>query len=404
MKTTPAIPFLPYGRQSIDEDDIRAVTAVLNSDYLTTGPVSQRFDEVLAQTVDARHAIGCANGTAALHMAALALDLGPGDCIIAPAITFTATANAARFVGAEVEFADVDPKNGLMRPEDAAAALKRAKAKGWRPRALFPVHLAGQVCELAELAELAARHGLSMVEDACHAIGGNHDGHRVGDCTYSAMTVFSFHPVKTVAMGEGGALTTNDDDLAERLRLLRSHGITRDPNQFQRRDLAFDSDGNLNPWHYEMGDLGFNYRLSDIACALGLSQLAKLEGFVARRAALVARYDLALTALSPLLLPTRRRAGDQPGWHLYVALVDFAALGRSRAQVMTQLRATGIGTQVHYIPVPEQPYYVERYGRPHLPGANHYFSRCLSLPLYPGLADADQDRVIAALRDLIGQP
>ncbi|MFA6021935.1 MAG: UDP-4-amino-4,6-dideoxy-N-acetyl-beta-L-altrosamine transaminase [Rhodospirillales bacterium] len=404
MKTIPAIPFLPYGRQSIDEDDIRAVAAVLNSDYLTTGPVSQRFDEVLAQTVGARHAIGCANGTAALHMAALALDLGPGDCIIAPAITFTATANAARFVGAEVEFADVDPNSGLMRPEDAAAALERAKAKGWRPRALFPVHLAGQVCAMAELAQLANRHGLSVVEDACHAIGGSHDGHRVGNCAYSAMAAFSFHPVKTVAMGEGGALTTNDDGLAERLRLLRSHGITRDPSQFQRPDLAFDSDGSINPWHYEMIELGFNYRLSDIACALGLSQLAKLERFVARRAALVARYDHALAALSPLLRPTPRRAGDQPGWHLYVVLLDFAALGRSRAQVMAQLRAAGIGTQVHYIPVPEQPYYVERYGRPLLPGASHYFSRCLSLPLYPGLGDADQDRVIAALHDLIGQP
>lgn len=391
------LPFLPYGRQSIDEDDIAAVTQVLRGDYLTTGPTSARFDQVLAETTGARHAIGCANGTAALHLAALALGLAPGDCVIVPAITFTATANAARFVGTEVEFADVDPLSGLMRADDARAAIARAQAKGWKVRALFPVHLAGQVCDMAGLAQVAAEHGLALVEDACHALGGVFDGHRVGDCAYASMAVFSFHPVKTVAMGEGGAVTTNDDALAQRLRDLRSHGITRDPARFQRPDLAFDNHGQPNPWHYEMLDLGFNYRLSDIACALGLSQLAKLPAFVARRAQLVARYDRLLAPLAPLLFPTNRRPRQNPGWHLYVALVDFPALGRSRAQVMESLWARGIGTQVHYIPVPDQPYYVARYGRPHLPGAQAYFQKCLSLPLYPGLGDDDQDRVISAL-------
>ncbi|MCA1907407.1 MAG: UDP-4-amino-4,6-dideoxy-N-acetyl-beta-L-altrosamine transaminase [Magnetospirillum sp.] len=390
-------PFLPYGRQTIDEDDIAAVTQVLRGDYLTTGPNSASFDQVLAQSTGARHAIGCANGTAALHLAALALDLGPGDCVVVPAITFTATANAARFVGAEVEFADVDPLTGLMRVDDARAAIARAQAKGWKVRALFPVHLAGQVCDMAGLAELARDHDLAVVEDACHALGGVFDGHRVGDCAFSALSVFSFHPVKTVAMGEGGAVTTNDDALAGRLRDLRSHGITRDPTRFQRPDLAFDEHGQPNSWHYEMLDLGFNYRLSDIACALGLSQLAKLPAFVARRAQLVARYDRLLAPLAPLLFPTNRRPRQNPGWHLYVALVDFPGLGRSRAQVMESLRTRGIGTQVHYIPVPDQPYYVARYGRPILPGAQAYFLKCLSLPLYPGLGDDDQDRVIDAL-------
>lgn len=390
-------PFLPYGRQCVDDDDIAAVAQVLRGDYLTTGPVSARFDQVLAETVGARHAIGCANGTAALHLAALALDWGVGDCTIVPAITFAATANAARFVGAEVEFADVDPDSGLMRPEDASAAILRARAKGWRPRALLPVHLAGQVCALPELAELATANGLTVVEDACHAIGGRHDGQRVGDCRHSAMATFSFHPVKTVAMGEGGAVTTNDDALASRLRDLRAHGISRDPARFRRPDLAFAADGRPNPWHYEMLDLGFNYRLSDITCALGLSQLAKLERFVARRAELVARYDRLLAPLAPLLRPTARRDGQQPGWHLYVVLVDFATLGQPRAEVMERLRQKGIGTQVHYIPVPEQPYYRDRYGPPALPGAAAYFSRCLSLPLYPALTDADQDRVVEAL-------
>lgn len=391
------LPFLPYGRQSIDEDDIAAVVQVLRSDYLTTGPASAQFDERLAQAVGAKHAIGCANGTAALHMAALALALGPGDCVIVPAITFTATANAARFVGAQVEFADVDPHSGLMRVEDARAAIARAQAKGWKVCALFPVHLAGQVCDMAGLAQLARDHDLTVVEDACHAIGGVFDGHRVGDGAFSAMTVFSFHPVKTVAMGEGGAVVTNDDALAQKLRDLRSHGITRDTARFRCPDLAFDADGKTNPWHYEMLDLGFNYRLSDIACALGLSQLTKLPAFVARRARLVARYDRLLAPLAPLLFPTNRQPRQNPGWHLYVALVDFPALGCSRAQLMESLRAKGIGTQVHYIPVPHQPYYVDLYGRPDLPGTEAYFQRCLSLPLYPGLSDDDQDRVVDAL-------
>ena len=395
--------FLPYGRQSIDEDDVRAVVDVLGSDFLTTGPVSQRFDQALAERVGARHAVGCANGTAALHLAALALELGPGDCAIVPAITFAATANAVRFVGAEVAFCDVDPETGLMGPKDAAAALARARGRGWRPRALFPVHLAGQPCPLAELAELAAAHGLQVVEDACHAIGGSYEdgAHRVGACAHSRMTVFSFHPVKTLAMGEGGAVTTNDDDLAERLRLGRAHGLVRDAARFVRPDLAMDENAEVNPWHYEMQSLGFNYRLSDIACALGLSQMAKLERFVARRRALVERYDQALAPLAPLVRPTARVAGARPGWHLYVALMDFAALGRSRAQVMAALRALGIGTQVHYLPVNEQPYYTERYGRLELPGADAYFRRCLSLPLYAGLDDADQDRVIDALYRLV---
>lgn len=391
------LPFLPYGRQSIDDDDIAAVTAVLRSDYLTTGPVSTRFDHVLAETTGARHAIGCANGTAALHLAALALGLGPGDCVVVPAITFTATANAARFVGAQVEFADVDPSSGLMRGKDARDAIARARSKGWNVRALFPVHLAGQVCDLPELAQVAAEHELVIVEDACHALGGVFDGHRVGDGAFSSMAAFSFHPVKTVAMGEGGAIVTNDDSLAQKLRDLRSHGITRDAARFRRPDLAVDSDGNSNPWHYEMLDLGFNYRLSDIACALGLSQLGKLSAFVVRRAQLVARYDRLLAPLAPLLFPTNRRPRQNPGWHLYVTLVDFPALGRSRAQLMESLRAKGIGTQVHYIPVPHQPYYTDLYGRPDLPGAELYFQRCLSLPLYPGLSDADQDRVVDAL-------
>lgn len=396
--TDPA--FLPYGRQCLDDDDLRAVAQVLTSDYLTTGPVSQRFDDELARVTGARHAIGCANGTAALHMAALALDLQPGQCIIVPAITFTATANAARFVGAEVEFADVDPDSGLMRPQDAEAAILRAKAKGWRPRALFPVHLAGQICAMAELEDLAASHDLAVVEDACHAIGGTQAGAKVGACAHSQMTVFSFHPVKTIAVGEGGALTTKDDMLAERLRRLRSHGITREPAHFQRPDLAFDANGTVNPWHYEMTELGFNYRLSDIACALGLSQLAKLDRFVARRRQLVGRYDQALAEMGPFLRPTARVADCAPGWHLYVVLIDFTALALSRAETMARLKAQGIGTQVHYIPVPEQPYYLERYGRPPLPGATRYFQRCLSLPLYSNLSDDDQDRVIAALARL----
>jgi UDP-4-amino-4,6-dideoxy-N-acetyl-beta-L-altrosamine transaminase len=383
--------FLPYGRQAIDDDDIAAVVAALRDDYLTTGPRVAAFEQALGAAVGAPHVVAVSSGTAALHLAMLALDLRPDDAVVVPAITFVATANAVRLAGAEVLFADVDPDTGLMTAEHARAAL--ARAGNLRPRAVVPVHLAGQVVAPRALRALAQEHGLAVVEDACHALGSRDaDGNSVGACRHADMACFSFHPVKTVATGEGGAITLADGRRADRLRRLRSHGIERDPASF--REPA------AGPWVYEMPEVGLNYRLTDVASALGISQLAKLDRFVARRTALVARYDRALAPLAPRVRPLARLAG-RPAWHLMVALIDFGAAGTDRARVMAGLTARGIGTQVHYIPVPRQPYYRARYGGVDLPGADRYYERALTLPLHPTMADEDVDRVVAALAEAL---
>jgi UDP-4-amino-4,6-dideoxy-N-acetyl-beta-L-altrosamine transaminase len=395
---------LPYGRPLIDEDDIAAVCRVLRSQWLTTGPAVEAFEAALAERVGAAHAVACANGTAALHLACLALGLGPGDAVIAPAITFAATANCARFVGAEVVFADVDPTTGLMEAEHVAAAAGRAAALGLRTKAVLPVHFAGQEVDLDPLGELAESHGLAVVEDACHALGAMPaDGlldrpvNEVGGCRASAMTVFSFHPVKAVTMGEGGAITTNDPALAERLRHFRGHGITRAPAAFADSAAGLDAAGRINPWYYELADVGFNYRASDIHCALGLSQLGKLDAFVAARARLAERYGAALAPLFPLVAPLRRHPNRLHAWHLYVVLVDFATAGLDRAALMRAMQADGIGSQVHYIPLHRQPYYRRRYGALALPGADEFYRRCLSLPLFVGLGDEDVQRIAGVL-------
>jgi UDP-4-amino-4,6-dideoxy-N-acetyl-beta-L-altrosamine transaminase len=383
-------PLLPYGRQTIEDDDIAAVVQALGDDFLTTGPRVEAFEDAFAQVVGARHAVACANGTAALHLAMLALDVQPGEVCIAPSITFLATANCARYVGAEVVFADVDPQTGLMTPDTLADALTRVGDR--RLRAVLPVHLRGDGAELPALATLAQGAGAVLVEDAPHALGtaltfGN-QAEQVGDARHSAMATFSFHPVKTIATGEGGMVTTNDARLAERLRRLRSHGMVRTP------------DG--DPWWYEMPEIGFNYRLPDILCALGLSQLGKLPRFAERRRALAARYLEALKPLAPAVVPASSPAWSDPVLHLMVALIDFEAIGQTRRRVVEALRARGVGTQVHYIPVHTQPYYRARYGEFTLPGAQAWYDRCLSLPLYPGMADEDVDRVVGALTEVLG--
>ena len=393
------MPFLPYGRQCIDDDDIAAVAAVLRSDWLTTGPAVVAFEAGLCEATKARHAIACSNGTAALHIAALALGLGPGDIAIVPSVTFLATANAVRLVGAEVVFADCDADSGLMEAEHFAEALARA---GGPVKAVFPVHMAGQCGDLAAICQLAEQHGIAVIDDAAHAIGSHYrqrDGEisPIGDGRLTRMTAFSFHPVKTIAMGEGGAVTTNDDALAQRLRHLRSHGMTRDFGEMRYDDLAYDGKGSENPWYYEMPEIGLNYRVTDIQCALGLSQLGKLERFVARRRALAARYDRLLEGVSPHLRPLAQSQHCKAAWHLYAVLIDFEAAGLSRAQLITRLKEDGIGTQVHYIPVHRQPYYRDRYGMAALGGTDRYYERTLSLPLFPSMADEDVDRVVAAL-------
>src|SRR6201996_87688 len=322
----PRATVLPYGRQTIEDDDIAAVVEALRSDFLTTGPRVEAFETAFAETVGARHAVACANGTAALHLAMLALKVQPGEVVIAPSITFLATANCARYVGAEMVFADVDPLSGLMTPDTLAEALSRVGAR--RLRAVLPVHLRGDAVDLPQLSAMAADAGAVLVEDAPHALGttmtyGN-VAERVGDVRHSAMATFSFHPVKTIATGEGGMVTTNDPALAERLRTMRTHGMVRPAG--------------AEPWWYEMPEPGFNYRLPDILCALGLSQLAKRPRFAERRRVLTKAYESALAPLEPVVRIAARPAWSDPVLHLMCVLIDFEAAGTTRLAVVERLR------------------------------------------------------------------
>jgi UDP-4-amino-4,6-dideoxy-N-acetyl-beta-L-altrosamine transaminase len=383
--------FLPYGRQSIDEDDIAAVSEALSADFLTTGPTVEAFETAFAARVGAPFAVACSNGTASLHLAMMALDVQPGEAVIVPSITFLATANCARYVGAEVVFSDVDPATGLMTPETLAKAMTRLE--GRRLRAVLPVHLRGDVAELPALAALAQSAGAVLVEDAPHALGTTAEFgeglETVGDARRSAMASFSFHPVKTIATGEGGMITTRDGALAERLRRLRSHGMVRPHG--------------ADPWWYEMEEPGFNYRLPDVLCALGLSQLAKLDRFADRRRRLAALYAEALSPLAPTVRLAASPPWSRPVLHLLTVLVEFESAGVSRTEMVERLRRAGIGSQVHYIPVHRQPYYRRRYGHLDLPGSEAWYARCLSLPLFPAMDDGDVERVIAALRGALGR-
>jgi len=396
---TPSAPdFLPYGRQAIDEDDIAAVAAVLRGDWLTTGPAVKGFEASLSAKIGNTHAIAVSSGTAALHIAALALDLGPGDTVIVPTITFVATANAALYAGADVVFSDVDPETGLMGVEQLEEALERSKEKN--VKAVFPVHLNGQSPDMESIFKLARSRGLFVVEDACHSLGGSYiksDGAIVpiGSSEFSDISIFSFHPVKTIAMGEGGALTCRDGRLADRIRRLRNHGLEHRGEHFR------DPDGVNKPWFYELHELGYNYRASDIHCALGASQLKKLDGFVARRRMIADDYDQVLSERTGKIRPLGRNNKCLPAWHLYAVSIDFGSIEGGRGFIMKALREKGIGTQVHYIPVHTQPFYTDMYGSQELPGANLYYDRCLSLPLYIGLEGSGVERVVETLNSVL---
>ncbi|RCW22487.1 UDP-4-amino-4,6-dideoxy-N-acetyl-beta-L-altrosamine transaminase [Ciceribacter lividus] len=390
--------FLPYGRQFLDESDREAVIAALESDYLTTGPEVERFEADLCRHTGAEHAVACSNGTAALHLAVLALGIGKGDKVIVPSITFLATANAVHLCGGEVIFADVDPDTGIMTPETLEEAAKRA---GGGFSAVIPVHLGGQCADMAAVAAIARSCGAAIVEDACHALGSVTSDGAVGACVHSDAVALSFHPVKTITTAEGGAVLTRQSSLAKKLRALRNHGMTRDPTEFLDHDLALAPDGSVNDWYYEQQQLGLNYRLPDLNCALGRSQLAKLDRLVERRRALVAHYDALLRRLSDKVRPVTRLSGQEPGWHLQVVLIDFESVGKDRAQVMRELRARGIGTQVHYIPVHRQPWQRQKCGPANLPGADTYYKRCLSLPLHAGMSEGDVDFVVSELADIL---
>jgi UDP-4-amino-4,6-dideoxy-N-acetyl-beta-L-altrosamine transaminase len=396
--------FLPYARQSIDDGDIAAVADTLRGDWLTTGPAVGAFEKAFVAAVSAKHAMACSSGTAALHLAALAAGLGEGDAAVVPSLTFLATANCNRYVGAEVIFADVNPATGLMGSDHLEAAIDRAD--GRHVKAVYPVHLNGQCADMNAIRAVAQAHNLVVIEDASHALGARYTPDqgvpsKIGACAHSHMAVFSLHAAKTIAMGEGGVVTTNNEEFHRRLGLFRNHGMTRQADEFQNAEFAFDSGGNANPWYYEMSEPGFNYRASDIHCALGLSQLGKLQAFLSRRRALCRLYDDLLAPLAPLVAPIARAPKCEPAWHLYVIHIDFASTPVTRAQLMRRLRDAGIGTQVHYLPVHLQPYYRKRQGDTELPGALAYYQRCLSLPFFPAMTNEDAERVVTELEVIL---
>lgn len=386
--------FLPYGRQDISEEDIAAVVAVLRSDFLTQGPAVERFEARLAEVVGAKHVVAFSNGTAALYGACFAAGIGPGDEVVTPTLTFAASANAPRYCGARPVFADVEPRAGLLDPEALARAM------GPKTRAVIPVHYAGAPANLAAIAEVVRdaerRFGapIRIIEDAAHALGATYRGEPIGSGRFGAMAMFSFHPVKHITTGEGGAIATNDDALADTMRLFRSHGLVKDPSRTTRKSPG--------PWYMEQVLLGQNFRLTDMQCALGTSQLTRLPAFLARRRAIADAYDR-LFADVPHVRPLGRGAEGEHAFHLYVLRLDFPAIGRDRAAVMDALRARGIGTQVHYIPVHRHPFYEnEGWKAGDFPVAEALYEELLSVPMYPTMSDDDVTRVVSAVRAVVG--
>ncbi len=382
---------LPYGRQTITEEDIAAVAQVLRSPFLTQGPVVPEFEQALAARVDARHGVAVNSATSALHLACLALGLGPGDRLWTTPITFVASANCGRYCGADVDFVDIDPATGLISLQALEQKLEQAGREDRLPRLLVPVHLCGTSCAMEPIAALARHYGVAVVEDASHAIGGHYQGRPVGDCRHSAISVFSFHPVKIITTGEGGLATTNDPQLAQRMADLRSHGITKDEARFERPALG--------PWSYEQQDLGFNYRMNDLQAALGLSQLQRLEVIVEERQRLLEHYRQLLAGLPLRLLKIPSDVSS--ALHLAVIRLEDPTPAHHR-RVFDGLRSAGIGVQLHYSPVHLQPYY-RRLGfrEGNFPAAEAYASNAISLPLYPGLQAVDQLRVVETLSALL---
>jgi UDP-4-amino-4,6-dideoxy-N-acetyl-beta-L-altrosamine transaminase len=373
---------IPYGRQDVSETDIAAVTDVLRSDFLTQGPVVPRFEAAVAGYCGAAHGVAVNSATSALHVACMALDLGPGDLLWTVPNTFVASANVGVYCGADVDFVDIDPATYVMSVPLLAAKLELAEAAGRLPKIVMPVHFAGQSADMEGIAALAERYGFRVIEDASHAIGARYKGKPVGDCAWSDICVFSFHPVKIITTAEGGLATTNDPELAARMELHRSHGVTRDAARMTK-----ESEGG---WYYQMVDLGYNYRMTEMQAALGLSQMDRLDAFVARRTALAARYDRLLADL-PLVRPAQH-PDSASAYHLYPIRVA------ERARVFAELREAGIGVNVHYIPVHLQPFWQSRgFVEGDFPEAESYYAEAISIPLYAGLTDAEQDLVISAL-------
>lgn len=383
---------IPYGRQDITQSDIDAVIAVLQSDFLTQGPIVPQFEAALRDYCGAKHAIAVNSATSALHIACLSLGLGPGDYLWTSPITFVASSNCALYCGASVDFVDIDPKTYNMDPIALEQKLIAAEKEGRLPKIVVPVHLSGQSCDMEAIYALAQRYKFHIVEDASHAVGGRYRGEPIGNCRYSDITIFSFHPVKIITTAEGGMALTNDSQLANKMELLRSHGITRDPVM-----MTHEPDG---PWYYQQVDLGFNYRMTELQAALGVSQVERLDQYVTRRHELARRYDALLSDL-PVTTPWQH-PDSYSGLHLYIIRLQLDNIRKSHRQVFDSLRELGVGVNLHYIPVHTQPYY-ERIGFKigDFPQAEKYYLEAISLPMYPTLTDDQQEAVIAAVKEVL---
>ncbi|MCC6139061.1 MAG: UDP-4-amino-4,6-dideoxy-N-acetyl-beta-L-altrosamine transaminase [Nitrospira sp.] len=379
---------IPYGRQDVSEADIQAVVDVLRSDFLTQGPAVPAFESAVAAHCGVQHAVAVNSATSALHLACLALGVGPGFRVWTSPITFVASANCALYCGAQIDFVDIDPRTYNLSVACLEAKLAQAEKAGCLPHVVIPVHLCGQSCEMARIHELGRQYGFKIIEDASHAIGGTYRSEPIGSCRYSDITVFSFHPVKIITTGEGGMAVTNDSQLAKQMQLLRSHGITRDTGEMTR-----ESDG---PWYYQQITLGFNYRMTDLQAALGLSQMKRLNEFIAQRHAIFRRYDEWLSRM-PVVLPWQH-PDSYSGLHLYVIRLKRNEIRTTHRAVFESMRAAGIGVNLHYIPVYRQPYYEGLgFNAGHCPEAERYYAEAISLPMYPGLTEAEQDRVLNVL-------
>jgi UDP-4-amino-4,6-dideoxy-N-acetyl-beta-L-altrosamine transaminase len=384
--------FIPYGRQDISQEDIDAVVEVLRSDWITQGPAIEKFEQAVANYCGTKYAVAVSSATAALHLACLAVDLGQGDILWTSPNTFVASANCGLYCGAEVDFVDIDPHTYNLSVEELERKLAWAEKQGCLPKVLVPVHFAGQSCEMERIAVLSKRYGFKVIEDASHAIGGTYQGTPVGNCKFSDITVFSFHPVKIITTGEGGMLLTNQEELYQKLIRLRSHGITRN-----RELMQGESHGS---WYYQQLELGFNYRITDIQAALGISQMQRLEEFVSRRRFLAQRYNELLQNL-PLIL-SWQHPDTESSWHLYVIRLKLDKITKTHRQVFEELRQAGIGVNLHYIPVHTQPFYQQfdfKYGD--FPQVEQYYQEAISLPLYYGLIQEDQNRVLTALQEIL---
>lgn len=383
---------IPYGKQDISQQDIDSVIDVLNSDFLTQGPKVPAFEQALVEHTGARYALAVNSATSALHIACLALGLGEGDWLWTSPVTFVASANCGLYCGAQVDFVDIDPDTYNMCPQRLEEKLIRAKTEGKLPKVVVPVHLCGQPCDMAKIAKLAKEYSFKVIEDASHAIGGKYQDLPIGRCEYSDITVFSFHPVKIVTTAEGGALMTNQKALSDKMALLRSHGITRDPEQ-----MKGESHGG---WYYQQIYLGFNYRMTELQAALGVSQMRRLDDFVTARHHLAKRYNESLRSL-PVILPYQLE-NTYSGLHLYVIRLKLDKISLTRKEVFDGLRKRGIGVNLHYIPVHIQPYYEKiGFSAGDFPESERYYSDVISLPMFHGMTEEQQDTVVQALNDVL---